>query len=41
MLCKRIGKKAYANVDSFEHGVGKRVSRKRGSILRILGVTMK
>jgi len=41
MLCKRIEKKAYGHVMSFEHVVGKEVSRKRESILRILGVKIK
>lgn len=41
MLCMRIYKKAYDHVMSFEHGVGKEVSGKRGSILRMLGVRMK
>ena len=30
MLCKRMEKKAYGHVMSFEHGVGKKVSGKGG-----------
>ena len=41
MLCKRIGKKAYGCVMSFEHVVGKEEGGKRESVLSALGVTMK
>ncbi len=40
MLCKRMEKKAYGHVMSFEHGVGREVNGMGDFILRVLGVTI-
>ena len=41
MLCKRIGKKAYGHVMSFEYGAGREVNAEQDSFLRPSGVKMK
>ena len=41
MLCKRVKKKDYGHVMSFEHGVGRGVNRKGDFIFGMLGVIMK
>ena len=41
MLCKRIDKKTYGHVMSFEHGVGKGVNRIGDFIFGMFGVNIK